>query len=494
MFKSLLGLLLLFVFCIACSELAKPPSTPPQPLPPDTQSPELSISGLSERVLTTSSAVLEGTLALDVTSFVYRLNDGEPKDLFAGVKDGAFKVTVEGFVAGTNTIVLEATDAAGNKTVSEPLTINVVDAPGLWGNHTAEYRVCKAKLRTVFVVSLRASSEGFTGLLTTGFGAAYKVSELSGTFDESGLLETGVRFPPEFEGEDEIVGSLRLQLRDTDIAAQLVYNDGQRCSPNDETPVDVQIDGDLLRGVDLPPLPPDDRLEPNNDQTTATRVSLPYRNGRLTLLRKNLDWFRFEVTTPSVITMNLETTQFDAGATVRLYDNAGSVVGEPFFAPYREPTDPPNKAEWGVGKGVYFLGIEGFPYFQEAAMPYTLNVSAVATPDATTEPNNTPATASNISLPFCETLFLTEKDVDWFRFSLTRTTTVSFTSLLAGATSLYDSDLKLLSTDADFIDLPPLPRGDYYVQVKASEDAVGTLEYTLGLNQQCLPPSRVGVQ
>jgi hypothetical protein len=492
MFKSLLGLLLVFVFCIACSE-PPPPPPPPQPSAPDTQSPELKLSGLSSRVLTTSSTVLEGTLALDVTSFVYRLNEGEPKDLLPSVKEGAFKVTVEGLVPGSNTLVLEATDAAGNKTVSEPLTLEVVNATGRWGSHKAEYLVCNAKIPTVFVVNLTASPEGFTGLLTTGYGADYKVSTVTGRFDESGLLESSVRFPPEFAGEPNILGTVRLQLGDTDLSAQLVYNDGQRCSANDETPVDVVVQGDLLRGVDVPPLPADDTLEPNNDKTSARRLALPYRNAALTLVRKNVDWFRLEVKTPSVITVSLGTTQRGAGATVKLY-NAAGVVGEPFFPAYQVAPKPPDGASWGVEAGEYFLEIAGFPHPLEAAMPYTLSVSAVATPDATSEPNNTPATATRISVPFCKTLYLTEKDVDWFRFSLTGTTNVSFTTWLVGATSLYDSNLKLLSSDADFIDLAPLPRGDYYVQVKASENAVGTLEYTLGLNKECLPRSRVGFQ
>jgi hypothetical protein len=486
MFKSLLGLLLLFVFCIACSD-------PPPPLPPDVQSPELKLSGLSSRVLTTPSTVLEGTLALDVISFVYRLNDGEPKDLLPSVAEGAFKVTVEGLPLGSNTIVLEATDAAGNKTVSEPLTVMVVDVTGSWGNQKADYLVCDAKLSTVFVVSLTPSPEGFTGLLTTGFGADYKVSTIAGKFDESGVLESPVQFPPEFEGESETPGLLRLQLRGTDLSAQLVFPYGQGCSVNDETLVDVVVKGTLLKGVDVPPLPPDDTLEPNDDKTSARRVSLPYRNADLTLVRKNIDWFKLEVKTASVVTVIFETAQFGAGATLKLY-NAAGLVGEPFFAAHQNLPKPPDQVAWGVEAGEYFLEIEGFPYPLEAAMPYTLDVRAVATPDATSEPNNTPATATRIGVPFCETLYLTENDVDWFRFHLTGTTAINFTSWLGGATSLYDSKLKLLSADKDFIDLSTLPKGDYYVQVKGSEDAVGTLEYHLGLNEQCPPGSLTGFQ
>lgn len=497
MFKNLLGFLLFVVFCVACSD---PPPPPPQPLPPDTQSPELSLSGLSNRILTTPSTVLEGTLALDVTSFVYRLNGGEPKDLLPSVTQGAFKVTVEGLVPGSNTIVLEAGDAAGNKTVSEPLTINVVDATGLWGSHTAEYRVCVYTIPNVFVVSLTPSPEGFTGLLTTGVGANYKVSTISGHFDESGLLESSVRFPPEFEGDPEILGTVRLQLRDTDVAAHLVYNDGQRCSPNDETPVDVHVEGNLLKGVDVPPLPPDDRLEPNNDETSATRVSLPYRNANLTLVRKNSDWFKLEVTTPSVITVMLETAQINAGATVRLRNLSGT-VGEPFFPVHRELPKPPDQMSWGVEAGEYFLEVEGFPYFLEAAMPYKLTVRAVATPDARFEPNNTPRTAFDIALPFSEELYLQEDDRDWFRFTLTEDSDISFSAIVIPGMRLYSDDIvrdsktKPLREDDDFFLPIRLVAGTYYLQIR---EIGGARPYTLGFSVtlpfESVSPPRVIVQ
>ncbi len=482
MFKSLFGLLLFFVVCTACSQ---PPT--------DKQSPELNLAGTMTRTVTGSRVTLEGELDPEVTSFVYRLNDAEAKDVFSSVTEGHFKVTIEGLAPGANTIVLEAKDASGNKTVSEPVTVTVIAVAGLWGSHQVPYQICDGALPTVLVVELTPSPEGFTGSVSTGFGGDYKVSAFSGQFGDTGVLETPVRFPGEFLGDPEITGTMRLQFVGSNLGVRLVYNDGQRCNPSDDVTVDVVVEGELQKGVDLPPLPPDDTLEPNNDKTKATPAVLPYFGTDLVLVRKNSDWFRLEVTAASVITVTFDTAQPVAGAILTLYDNSRK-IGDSFFPVHRRKPLKPDSWGWTVAQGVYWLEVQGTPFFLEAAMPYDLTIEAVNTVDAEFEPgNNAPATAPTISLPFCKTLTLPAKDEDWFRFSLAQPTELSFTAFLFGGTYLYDSKLNLLNPDnqGNFSYDVPLPKGEYFVQIKGSEDAVasqgGDGEYQLGLMMPCSP-------
>lgn len=470
MHLNYLGLILLFLL-VACSE-PPPVITPP---PPDVESPKLSLAGETSRVVTGASVTLEGQLGPDATSFVYRLNGGEAKDVLASVVEGAFKIVIEGLAPGTTTITLEATDAAGNKTVSEAVTVAVVDVRGTWGSHKAVYQICNRKITSVLVVTLTETEAGLTGSLTTGFGGDYKVSALTGQFDKSGLLETPVRFPAEFAGEPEIEGQVRLQLTEAALTAELAYNDGQRCDPNDETPVNVVVKGTLLKGVAVPPPPPDDTLEPNNDQAQASDISLA--NGKdLVLVYKNRDWFKIVLTGPSIIKMPFTTTQRGAGATLRLYDARG-LVGEAFQV--RSTTKPENQAIWGVAAGTYYLEVQGYPYpITQASMPYRLSLSAVVTPDAPFEPNDSAAKAFNITLPFRANLYLQEKDQDWFKFTLQTESSLTFGAIVAGS-SLYDSSLKLIATDQDFFFLEPLLPGMYYLKI---EELGGAIPYTLSLS------------
>jgi hypothetical protein len=477
MHLNYLGLILLFLLA-ACSE-PPPVITPP---PPDVESPKLSLAGETSRVVTGASVTLEGQLGSDATSFIYRLNGGEAKDVLASVVEGAFKIVIEGLAPGTTTITLEATDAAGNKTVSEAVTVVLVDLNGTWGSQQALYRICTVRVKTALVLKLASGSDGFTGSLTTGFGGDYKVSPLTFQLSETGLVEAPVSFPSEFQGEPAILGSLRLQLKDMTLTAQLVYNDGQRCNPNDETPQDVVVEATLKKDVDVPPPPPDDTLEPNNDQAQASDISLT--NGKdLVLVYKNRDWFKIVLTGPSIIKMPFTTTQRGAGATLRLYDARG-LVGEAFQV--RSTTKPENQAIWGVAAGTYYLEVQGYPYpITQASMPYRLSFSAVVTPDAPFEPNDSAAKAFNITLPFRANLYLQEKDQDWFKFTLQKESSLTFGAIVAGS-SLYNSSLKLIATDQDFFFLEPLLPGTYYLKI---EELGGAIPYTLSLSAKPVPVS-----
>ncbi len=445
--------------------------------PPDTEKPQLALSGEVTRLTTNSQVTLEGNLALDVVKFMYRLNAGEPQDVTASVTEGVFKVVLD-LPAGTNTVIFEASDAAGNVTVSEPITLVVVDLNGLWGSHNTQFNFCGfSDSDDVLVLDLEQTASGVTGTLTTGFGGDYKRGTLSGQVNDSNVLEAQVSFPSLIEGIPSATGTLTFEVAADTLTGELNYQDGQTCSENDETPATTLVSGVLARGVGVPPLPADDGLEPNDNQTSATLVTLPYQSpSDLVLLRNNTDWYRLELTSPSVLTLDVRTTQRFAGFTLRLYGATG-LVDEARFA-YNVPA---YKTAWGLGAGTYWLEVVGSPFFKEAAMPYALALQAEPTPDALFEPNDTPAEAFEIkTFPFSGDVFLQADDEDWFRFTLAappsgQMNVLSFSSIISGMT-LYNAktdDDGSLTPNARFCEsddfsfpIRNLAAGTYYLRVE----------------------------
>jgi hypothetical protein len=468
---------------VACGEPPQPPEPPSIPAPPDTEKPELSVAGQPSRVTTTSLITIRGTVSPDTTSLVYRLNGGDPQDLLPSVVEGAFSIVVEGLLPGSNTLVLEATDAAGNKATSDPITVMVVDLSGVWGTNEAAITACDREdpryvndTGYVLSVTLQQTATGFIGVVTTGIGGLYNVAALTGQMNEAGVLEAQVATSPEAEGATNIQGTLRLTLEGETLKSELRYQDGGTCRESDETPATTLVTGTLVKGVGVPPLPPDDGLEPNDDSLTATPIVLPYLGpADAVLIRGNEDWFRFEITTSSVITLELATPQQFSGFTLNLHHASGP-LGEPRFVYNRSTFD----TAWGVGPGTYYLQVVGSPFYRVADLPYSFNLRAEPTPDALFEPNNTAETAFEIRLPFTANLYLEEGDEDWFKFSLTTESTLYFGEITAGS-SLYDGTLKRIATDVDFNVLDPLPAGTYYLRI---EELGGALAYGLSLSAQ----------
>jgi hypothetical protein len=494
--RVLATLLLMSCLLILVSCGGEPPQPPP---PPDVEKPELTLTGETSRVATTSSITLEGKIGADTTSFVYRLNDGDPKDLLPKVSEGVFSVVVEGLVPGANTIVLEAADAAGNKTLSEVITVIVVDPNGLWGSYAARITACEETDTRylndrgyVFVVKLEQTSAGLTGVVTSGIGGLYKVAPFTAQLDEAGVLEADLLFPAEFEGESDFPGKLRLRLEGETFTGVLSYQDGRTCSENDEALATTVVTGTLLKGVGVPPMPPDDALEPNDDQTSATAITLPYHSPADTvIIRGNNDWFRFNVTASSVVSLELTTTQAFAGFTFILHSATGP-LGEPRFA-YNRATF---STAWGVGPGTYYLEVVGNPYYRVADLPYGFTLSAEPTPDALFEPNNREGEAREITLPFQQTLYLQADDEDWFRFHLDREATLLFSDLVFPGMTLYStkmdgtgklvSDAVLYQDDDFFFELEDLPAGTYYLQVKES-GTIGPYTLAFAIKRQVVP-------
>ena len=161
-----------------------------------------------------------------------------------------------------------------------------------------------------------------------------------------------------------------------------------------------------------------------------------------------------------------------------------------------------------LAAGTYYVKVTTGP--QSTAYPLSYDLSfVVATPTTTaeTEPNGTAGVADNLgAFTTLSPLDVTgglgfPGDVDWFKFTLAGTTTVSFETL-DGATSVcaagtQDSYLTVYAGDAATIlganddggegacsalTLEALPAGTYYVQLDASEfDASATFDYRLAL-------------
>jgi hypothetical protein len=469
--------------------------------PPDTEKPELALNGEASRLTTNTQVTLEGNLASDVVKFIYRLNGSEPNDVTASVTNGVFKVVLD-LPAGTNTVVFEASDAAGNVTVSEPITLVVVDLNGVWGSLDTRFSFCDAAENDdVLVLSLEQTPSGITGTVTTGFGGDYKRGTLTGQVNENNVLEAQVSFPSLIEGIPSATGTLRFEVAADTLTGELNYQDGQTCSENDETPATTVVSGTLVKGVGVPPLPSDDALEPNDTQASATPARLPYQSpSDLVLLRNNTDWYRLELSAPSVLTLNVTTTQRLAGFTLRLYGATG-LLDEPRFA-YNVPQ---YQTAWGLGAGTYWLEVVGSPFFKEAAMPYGVSLSARPTPDALFEPNDTPADAHVIpSLPFRDSVYLQVDDVDWFRFTLLapparQMNVLSFTGIVIPGLTLYSAktdaqgrvipDAELCKDDDFSFDIRNLAAGTYYLRVQelGSGDPI---TFTLAFSNKLVPETQ----
>jgi hypothetical protein len=443
--------------------------------PPDTEKPELILSGEASRLTTNPSVTLEGKLAPDVVKFVYRLNGGEPQDATASIRDGVFSLILENLPPGTNTVVFEATDGAGNVTVSDPITLVVVDLNGVWGNPNSLYELCgQSSDGNVLVLSLEQTPSGITGTVTTGFGGDYKKGTLTGAVSTENTLEAAVSFPSIIEGIPSATGTLTFEVEEGALTGLLSYQDGLTCSANDETPATTSVSSTLLKGVDVPPLPPDDALEPNDAQASATPVTLPYESPQeLVFLRNNPDWYKLELTASAVITLLVTMPQEFSGLTLQLYDAQGAIEEKRFA--YNVPK---YGTVWGLGAGTYYLEVLGSPFYKVADMPYTFTLKAEATPDALFEPNDTVAQAFVIdTLPFDEQLYSQAGDEDWFRFRLLAASKVRFSKFPFAGMTLYSAKRdtatgklvvnKVIAQDDFFFPLN-LATGYYFLQVVES--------------------------
>jgi hypothetical protein len=205
--------------------------------------------------------------------------------------------------------------------------------------------------------------------------------------------------------------------------------------------------------------PPDAALEPNDTFATATPMSLPYTNARLHMGLVDEDWFRFTLAQAQVVTL-----ASDISASFEIIRDAQTTV----------------HGGWGSGGATVWLeaGTYRLRFFgaHEASRPYSLSVSSRTPGDAGFEPNDTRATATAITLPFARSeLFASDRDTDWYRFTLERPATVEIAlshhwGYLTPAAEEWN--LTPIGTGPTVLELPA---DDYYLQVQGHVGAFYSL-------------------
>jgi hypothetical protein len=225
--------------------------------------------------------------------------------------------------------------------------------------------------------------------------------------------------------------------------------------------------------------PPDaDVYEPNDTVGSATAVTLDFR-ADLTLLPGDVDWFTFTLDEATTVRIVLDPSYPMTYPLVALLDGALQIIA-----------DGLSWSEFGLDAGTYAVAVNEYPDFDYLGLhaetgSYSLDIAVVPPPVPDEhEPNDTPAQATAITLPFSSTeLTITPGDVDWFTFTLasTATVTVDIDAAMLGSTldsyiGIFDAGLNLLSfsDDHDYFDSwleASLTAGAYYVAVTGFPDS-----------------------
>jgi hypothetical protein len=156
---------------------------------------------------------------------------------------------------------------------------------------------------------------------------------------------------------------------------------------------------------------PDKTNEPNNSLNTATPITLDFK-GSSYLYKDDDDWYSFRLNQQQLVT-------FDFGIypsiEIRLFDEQSNNLGLYYSS------EPVVK---NLGSGVYYLQLSN-PYHQNLPV-IPMNITSVAAPDIDLEPNNSFNKATAITLPFSHQVYTSSEDTDWYTFTLTRDTLVTY--------------------------------------------------------------------
>ena len=258
----------------------------------------------------------------------------------------------------------------------------------------------------------------------------------------------------------------------------------------------VAVFGSVVLAPALTAFAADEETEPNNSMGKAQTISVNTEiTGNLTE-KSDVDWFKFEITEPGVVTLSFSSDidkTGDAYWKAGIYDDRGNEL-IPVKSMYGGKNDP--TLNLGLDAGTYYVRvrdrqIDFEPFTTE---PYYFTVNFEASDEWETEYNETIATADKLTIgqPMSGTTRVHE-DVDFYAFHLDEKANVSVkfghdrleTDSRYWMISLVDED----GNDIDKVEplgkafgmqeifSEELKAGDYYIRITDYDD------FTLGYNQ-----------
>jgi hypothetical protein len=474
-FCQWLLLFVLFMLFTACGRATK-----------DELKPLLTLTGETQRTISAKIVTVEGQLSdnIKVASFTYSLNQGKAQDVMSSLKDKLFSFSVPDLQDGLNNVVITAKDMAGNQSELE-LKISVEASSvgtlpqlsGVWGNQQTPYSYCGDTVDFPLVISFIQDGDAVTGSLKMGFPGNYLEGTLTGEVMSLDHVQGSLTFATSRQNQ---TGSFDLQLEQDTLTGSLTFNNVPSC--DGVTVQDFVMQVSLKKGVDLPAPPVDDVLEPNDKKEQASPIDANSSHD-LILTYSNLDWFSFTLDKAQNVTV--KATNSSTGLkniTLIVFDKQGNYVqvsrsGESSLSLWLKP-------------GAYDLLIN-MSDGSILATNYNLDLRTADVPDALYEPNDTREKAIAVTLPFAQTLFLTDQDQDWFQFDVAQAGLLSVQNSDGIQAVIYNENFILVSESyretnprAYKIGLDP---GHYYILLGDMMFANQSKFYHIQLNLESFP-------
>lgn len=241
-----------------------------------------------------------------------------------------------------------------------------------------------------------------------------------------------------------------------------------------------------------------DIFEPNNTFSQAKMITPAMAMNNLSISSGDVDWFKFEVKASSRVIAELELLS-DFPGIYRIFSQ--SEVSNLDSLESQVNVFPLNRI---LQKGTYYIAVSAgndktYQGNHRANGRYLLRLTIETFPDSAHEPNETKATASDITLNFSEKLYMSRSDgnfldVDWFKFEITNTSLLDLTlkpqqgfvlyfSLQSSNGFSIRSDVTDGSTPLYEVALEP---DTYYLAIGSAEPSAG-FSYDLTLKGLPIP-------
>ena len=371
------------------------------------------------------------------------------------------------------------------------------DARGKWIDLFAEVQRCDSKVFWEFSFTFKQDGFNVTAstylLVADGEGGLVKIpGQFTGQI-AGATLRGSARYA---KGINEFNLDFDLTHRAEILSGSFTTSQINDC-PDGITKDRISGDIVLITEAKLPVSP--DALEPNNSKSKAVPLSEDHPLSGLSISQQDVDWFSFEVTATSKVLASLEQLS-NFPARIRLFNHESQKIMESISDPTRLETQAnilPILLTLQTGK--YYLAVSAgndtdYIGKHSANGKYRLSLSIDELPDSKYEQNDTKANASEITLDFDDSLFISENDVDWIRFEMTQTQIVLL-SLLPKEGNLVYADLQssngfsVLSDTYDSSNSShevTLDPGTYYLAIGSAEPSFD-FPYQLTLEAYPIP-------